>query len=73
MGNQDTNNPLWGLLGFFVPIAGVVLYLVWRYERIKDGKYALVGAIIGAIIQISLSILLRVFLIDLLISWYTYF
>jgi len=68
MGNKDTKNPLWALLGFFVPIAGIVLYLVWRYERINDGKYALIGAIIGAIIQLSLSILLRVYLLDLLIS-----
>ena len=73
MGNQDTNNPLWGLLGFFVPIVGIVLYLVWRYERIKDGKYALIGAIIGAVVQLSLSILLRVYLIDLLINWIYYF
>lgn len=73
MKNQDTNNPLWGLLGFFVPIAGVVLYLVWRFERIKDAKYALIGAIIGAIIQLALSIILRVFLIELLINWLSYF
>lgn len=73
MGNKDTNNPLWGVFGFFIPIAGLVLYLVWRFERINDGKYALIGAIIGAIIQLSLSILLRLFLFDLLIQWFNYF
>jgi len=73
MGNKDTNNPLWGLLGFFIPIAGFVLYLVWRYERIKEGKYALVGAIIGAIVQISAGIIIRIFLIDLFIDYFGYF
>jgi urea transporter len=68
MSNQDTNNPLWGLLGFIVPIAGIVLYLVWRFERIRDSKYALIGAIIGAVIQLAASIALRFFLFDLFID-----
>lgn len=68
MGNKDTNNPLCGVFGFIIPIAGLVLYFVWRFERINDGKYALIGAIIGAIVQFSLSILLRLFLFDLLIQ-----
>jgi len=72
MGNKDTNNPLWGVIGFFLPIVGVILYLVWRYERVKDGNYAFIGAIIGGIIQLVLSILLRVFLFDLLIQWFNY-
>ena len=72
MGNHDTNNPVWGILGFFIPIAGVVLYLVWRYERIKDAKHALTGAIIGGVIQLAMSIALRVFLFDLLIEGFNY-
>jgi urea transporter len=73
MGNKDTANPLWGLFGFFIPIAGLVLYLVWRFDRIKDGKYALYGAILGAIIQLGISILLRIFLFDFLLEFFGFF
>lgn len=68
VGNKDTQNPLWGILGFIVPLAGLVLFLVWRYERIKDAKYALLGAIIGATIQLALSIVLRIYIIDWMVG-----
>jgi len=68
MGNKDTSNPVWGLLGFFVPLVGLVLFLVWRFERVKDAKYALIGAVFGAVIQLTLSIVLRIYIIDWMIG-----
>ena len=37
---------LWGLLGFFVPIVGLILFLVWREEKPEDSKAAGIGALV---------------------------
>ncbi len=37
----------WGILGFFVPIVGLILYLVWKDSKPGDSKVAGMGALIG--------------------------
>lgn len=37
---------LWGLLGYFVPIAGLILFIVWKDSKPKDSKAAGIGALI---------------------------
>ncbi len=44
---QDTQNKAWGVLGFCIPIVGLILFLVWNKDRPKDAKYAGVGALIA--------------------------
>ncbi|MFW5894835.1 MAG: zinc-ribbon domain-containing protein [Bacillota bacterium] len=48
--DPEASQVLWGLLGFFVPVAGLVLYLVWEKERPRTAKAAGMGALIGVII-----------------------
>lgn len=48
---SDTGSFGWAVLGFFVPIAGLVLYLVWKDERPKDAKRAGVGALVSVIFE----------------------
>ncbi len=60
--NYDTKNPLWILVGLLIPPLGLVLYLVWRYDRLTDGKYALVGSIIGFVLYFIGGILFRILL-----------
>lgn len=43
----------WGLLGCCIPMAGLILYLVWRDTRPKTAK----AAGIGALISVGLSVL----------------
>jgi len=63
---QTSGNIGWGFLGFFIPLAGLVLYCVWRQERSKDAHYAGVGAIIGASIQfVAVVILVVIFIVNL--------
>ena len=49
---NDNGGFLWGLLGFCVPIAGLILYLVWKDSKPKTSKAAGIGALsfIGALI-----------------------
>lgn len=53
----DDGGFVWGILGFFVPMAGLILYLVWRNERPKTAKKAGKGALFSVIFYIALVIL----------------
>ena len=41
----------WGLLGFFVPVAGLVLFIVFKNTRPKRAKSAGLGALISVILE----------------------
>lgn len=47
----------WGILGFFIPVVGLILYLIWKQERPKASKAAGLGALICLILNIVIPIL----------------
>lgn len=47
----------WGLLGFCIPVVGLVLFLVWKDEKPKTGKAAGLGALISVCISAAFYIL----------------
>lgn len=49
---DNTNGFWWGLLGFFVPIAGLILYFVWKNEAPYKAKSAGIGALIGIALEV---------------------
>lgn len=42
------------LLGLFIPVLGVCLYVVWRDDRPKEAKYPGLGTLIAGLIVFSL-------------------
>jgi len=42
----------WGILGFLIPLAGLILFLIWRDTKPDASKAAGIGAIIGFILNI---------------------
>ncbi len=42
----------WGILGFFIPLAGLILFLVWRTSYPKSSKGAGIGALAAVIIRL---------------------
>ncbi|MGN1382017.1 MAG: hypothetical protein ACI4W2_04290 [Eubacterium sp.] len=48
----------WGVLGFFIPIVGLILFIVWSNTRPGDSKYAGVGALIGFILSIFIWVII---------------
>ena len=48
----DDGGFLWGLLGFCVPIAGLILFLIWKDERPNTARSAGMGALISVIISV---------------------
>ena len=46
----------WGVLGFFFPVVGLILFLVWLKNKKKASKAAGIGALIGFILSIILTV-----------------
>ena len=62
--NNEVNNQVvdkggfgWGVLGFFVPVAGLILYLVWKNERPKTALSAGKGALAYLIFYIVMLLI----------------
>ena len=54
------------LLGFFVPIVGLILYLLWKDETPMRAKSAGKGALVSVIVSVALIVLYFVFVVVLL-------
>jgi predicted nucleic acid-binding Zn ribbon protein len=48
--NEKSETLVWGVLGFLVPIAGLVLYLAWKENKPKSAKSAGIGGLVGFLI-----------------------
>lgn len=57
---NDTGSFGWGLLGFCVPLAGLILFLVWKDTQPRNAKKAGVGALVSVIIGVVLYVVLCV-------------
>jgi cell shape-determining protein MreD len=70
----DTGSIGWGVLGFFFPLVGLILYLVWKIERPKTANMAGKGALIGVIVDVVAGICYGISLASLLNNAYnTYY
>ena len=54
---DDAPSTGFAVLGFFSPIVGLILYLVWKSERPLRAKSAGKGALIGFIVGIILWVI----------------
>lgn len=63
-GENEQVSKGWGVLGFFFPVVGLILYLAWYDNHRKRAKVAGKGALIGAIAAVVLWVL--TFLIGLI-------
>lgn len=53
---KDRGGFLWGLLGYCIPVVGLVLFLVWRDEKPKTAKAAGIGALVSVILTILIYV-----------------
>lgn len=54
---QDTGSFGWAVLGFFVPLVGLILYLVWKNEKPLTARRAGKGALISVIVSVVLMVI----------------
>ena len=46
----------WGLLGYCLPIVGLILFLVWKDTKPKTAKAAGIGALVSVILGVVIYI-----------------
>ncbi|MDE6584428.1 MAG: zinc-ribbon domain-containing protein [Anaeroplasmataceae bacterium] len=46
---DDAGSIGWAILGFFIPIVGLILFCIWHSERPTSAKQAGIGALISVI------------------------
>lgn len=56
----DNGGFLWGLLGCCIPIAGLILFLVWKDTKPKTAKAAGIGALVSVVLAIVYYIIVIV-------------
>ena len=44
---NDSGSFGWAVLGFFIPLVGLILWLVWKDTKPKSAKMAGIGALVG--------------------------
>lgn len=66
---QDNGSFGWAVLGFFIPIVGLILYLVWKTEKPLSARRAGIGALVSVIVGAVLTVLLIV--VEVVILAYT--
>lgn len=54
---SDSSSFGWGMLGFCVPIAGLILYLVWKADTPLKAKSAGMGALVSVISSVVIYII----------------
>lgn len=64
---DDSDAVGWGFLGFFFPIVGFILWLVWKNEYPKRARGAGIGCLVSVIIS-TVGVMLYVFIIILAIG-----
>ena len=60
---DDSSSIGFGILGFFVPMVGLILYLIWQNEYPLRAKSAGKGALISTILTVVFFVLYFVFFI----------
>lgn len=53
---QEGNTLGWGILGFFMPLIGFILFVVWQKDRPKASKSSGIGALICLIVVILIYV-----------------
>ncbi len=57
---QDNGGFLWGLLGFCIPVVGLILFLIWKDQKPKTAKAAGIGALVCVIVTVVCYVLMFV-------------
>ena len=61
----DTGSIGWCILGFLIPIVGLILYLVWKDEKPVSAKQAGLGALASVCLGVVAYIVLFVMLFSM--------
>ncbi len=57
----------WWWLGFFLPMIGFILWIVWTGEQPQKAKRVGIGALVGVIVTVLLAVLLYASFVGVLV------
>ena len=46
----------WAVLGFFIPVAGLILFIIWKSEHPDVARKAGIGALAGVVTEVIVAI-----------------
>lgn len=64
--SEDSGSAGWGVLGFFIPIVGFILWLVWKDDKPKCSKAAGIGCLVSVCLSVATVILYVALFVGLL-------
>lgn len=64
--DYDAPSAGFGVLGFFFPLIGLILYLIWKDQYPLRAKSVGKGALISVIVSVAVSVLYFIFVVVLL-------
>ena len=65
MDPYDSGSFGWAVLGFFVPLVGLILFLVWAQTKPKSAKMAGIGALVSVIMTVVFYVLYFILILAL--------
>ena len=72
-GIKDTGSFGWGVLGFMIPVAGLLLWLLWSDLSPNNARSAGIGALVSTILSVVFVILWFVLFFGLAFSSFMYY
>jgi len=54
----DSGSFGWFILGFFIPMVGLILWIVWMHDRPRSARMSGLGALVSVIVWIILPIII---------------
>ncbi len=54
--SYDSGSAGWGILGFLIPVVGLILFIVWHDSKPNNARNAGIGALICVCLSIVISI-----------------
>lgn len=57
---KDEGGILWFLIGFLIPIVGLILWLIWRDDKPESAKSAGIGALMSLLIGVFAYVIMYV-------------
>lgn len=65
----DSGSIGWGFLGFFFPVVGLILFLVWKDQKPLTAKKAGIGALISVIASVVIYVIYFIFAFAFLMAY----
>lgn len=70
---SDTGSVGWGILGFCIPLVGLILFLVWKDDKPQSAKMAGIGALVSVVVGVVFTIIGSIMGVGLLSALASYY